>query len=181
MLAGAGAAAREGWQGGGGGERQAGRLRKPRRGPTGDGIGCRGVTAATCLGLSFVFARHTDPGLSPKGGSGTYRPCAVTHISPPLQVAVASSFPLPNAPAAPMNPDPHHQPPQPPLLASSASTLSKNHSLHSSRLAPSTVKTYINTAPRSYPPFLPPPSPVFHPRPLAHFSIHKRLTYPLFL
>ncbi|KAI1793889.1 hypothetical protein LXA43DRAFT_971547 [Ganoderma leucocontextum] len=46
-----------------------------------------------------------------------------------------------------MNPDPLQQQPQQPIFASSASTLSKNHSLHSSRVAPSTVKTYINTAP----------------------------------
>ncbi len=37
-----------------------------------------------------------------------------------------------------------------PLSASSASTFSKSHSVRSSRAAPSTIKTYINTAPRTY-------------------------------
>ncbi|KAI0715263.1 hypothetical protein C8Q76DRAFT_451039 [Earliella scabrosa] len=36
---------------------------------------------------------------------------------------------------------------QQPLSASSASTFSKSHSVRSSRAAPSTIKTYINTAP----------------------------------
>lgn len=37
---------------------------------------------------------------------------------------------------------------QPP--SASASSFSKSHSVHSSRAATSTVKTYINTAPRSF-------------------------------
>ncbi|PIL31625.1 hypothetical protein GSI_06327 [Ganoderma sinense ZZ0214-1] len=75
-----------------------------------------------------------------------------------------------------MNPDPVQQQSQPPLFASSASTLSKNHSLHSSRLAPSTVKTYINTAPpwaRDEPPSPKENEPADHSR-FAHLTATSR-------
>ena len=73
-----------------------------------------------------------------------------------------STAPPPCAPASPLLPPSpctspcgsmSNGPPQQPLSASSASTFSKTHSVHSSRAAASTVKTYINTAPRSSPVF----------------------------